>query len=133
MALADGPPEESLAAVTGRRSVVFSSRPVAADGARLVLIGHGRRVYLRRVDGLQIGLLAVHRHAVEVRFCDPNVPIVNAFTKRLGLEYEIIVVGRHGLHEWKIVYEHFQSNSRGWRRKNTTVMMKSTSKLTILA
>jgi len=75
MALADGPPEESLAAVTGRRSVVFSSRPVAADGARLVLIGHGRRVYLRRVDGLQIGLLAVHRHAVEVRFCYKSVTL----------------------------------------------------------
>lgn len=73
MALADGPPEESLAAVTGRRAVVFSSRPVAADGACLVLIGHGRRVYLRRVDGLQIGLLAVHRHAVEVRFCYKSV------------------------------------------------------------
>lgn len=69
MALADGPPEESFAAVTGRRPVVFASRPVAADGARLVLIGHGRRVYLRSVNGLQIGLLAVHRHAVEVRFC----------------------------------------------------------------
>lgn len=75
MALADGPPEESFAAVTGRRPVVFASRPVAADGARLVLIGHGRRVYLRRVDGLQIGLFAVHRHAVEVRFCYKSVSL----------------------------------------------------------
>lgn len=69
MALADGPPEESLAPVTGRRPVMFAGRPVAADGARLVRAGHGRRVDLRRVDGLQIGLLAVHRHAVEIRFC----------------------------------------------------------------
>jgi len=75
MALADGPPEESFAAVTGRRPVVFASRPVAADGARLVLIGHGRRVYLRRVDGLQIGLLTVHRHAVEIRFCYKSVSL----------------------------------------------------------
>jgi len=69
MALADGSPEESFAAVTGRRPIMFAGRPVAADGARLVLIGHGRRVYLWRVDGLQIGLFAVHRHAVEIRFC----------------------------------------------------------------
>jgi len=75
MALADGSPEESLAALTGRSSVVFSSRLVAADGTRLVLIGHGRRVYLWRVDGLQIGLLAVHRHAVEVRFCYKSVSL----------------------------------------------------------
>lgn len=75
MALADGPPEESFAAIAGRRPVVFASRPVAADGARLVLIGHGRRVYLRRVDGLQIGLFAVYRHAVEVRFCYKSVSL----------------------------------------------------------
>jgi len=107
MALANGPAEESFAAVTGRCPVMFAGSSVAADGASLVLVGHGRRVYLRCVDGLQISLLSVYRHAVEVRFCCyPNVSVVNAFTKRLGLEYEI-VVGRHGLHEWEFVYEHF--------------------------
>lgn len=43
--------------------------------------------------------------------CDPNVAIVSAsLCVRLSLEYEIIV-RRHGLHEWKIVYKHFQLNS----------------------
>lgn len=75
MALTDGPPEESLAPVTGRRPVMFPGGPVAADRARLVRAGHRRRVHLWRVDGLQICRFPVHRHAVEVRFCYKSVSV----------------------------------------------------------
>lgn len=96
MALANGTTEESFATVTGRCPVMFAGSSVATDGACLVLVGHGRRVYLWRVDGLQIGLLAVYRHAVEVRFCyksvSLNLLVMIYFIVILQMDYNMIII-----------------------------------------
>jgi len=81
MALPDGSPEKSFAPVARCGPVVFPGRPVAADRARLVLAGHGRRVHLRRVDGLQISWFSVYRQAIEIRFCCKSISVNSYFTR----------------------------------------------------